>query len=86
VAVTGRMKLRVKKIKPHPEDSRTAQRWRENENRIVKGRKKMKKRSIAFVFYDIAKKLKEIGKIASLADNCDDGTEIAVPRIAKVGD
>jgi hypothetical protein len=38
----------------------------------------------SILFYDSVKKLKEIGKIESLADNCDDETAITVPRIAKV--
>jgi hypothetical protein len=37
-----------------------------DENIIAKSRKKREKHLIAFAFYDVAKKLKEIGKLAIL--------------------
>jgi hypothetical protein len=66
VAVTGTIELRVKKIKPIWKIPEQRMGGEKDENRIGKSRKKRKKRSIAFVFYDIAKKLKEIGKLAIL--------------------
>jgi hypothetical protein len=48
--------------------------------------KRGKQLSLDLVFYDSVKKLKRIGKIASFADNCHDGTAITVLRIAKVGE
>jgi hypothetical protein len=86
VVVTRTIELLVKKIKPLREIPEQRRCGEKDENRIGKSRKKRKKRSIAFVCYDSVKKLKEIGKIASVAHNCDDGTAITVPRIAKVGE